>query len=342
MKANRTVSLLISALAMILLILDGKTAVNSARQGLDMCIRSVIPSLFPFFFLSVIINDGLLGAQYKLLRPLSRICKIPEGSEPILLLGLIGGYPVGGASISAAYKDNLLSKGQATRMLAFCNNAGPSFIFGMLATIFEDPIVLWVLWAILIFSALSVGVLLPGDGQGSISLIHKPTTTPSKTMLLALRNITLVCGWVILFRIIFGFLSRWFLWLLPKESQIFLCGLLELSNGCLSLSLIPSSGLRFLFSTIFLSFGGLCVVMQTASILGDLPIKTYCIGKCLQTAIATLFAGVAQLVLFPQDHIKPSIVSTYGAILLIFILIWKLAVAFHGNIGYNGKKSLQK
>lgn len=339
MKSNRTAALIIAGLSMVLLIFDAKTALHSAMQGLDMCVRAVIPSLFPFFYLSAIINDRLLGVNTKLLRPLSRICKIPGGSESILLLGLIGGYPVGAACIHEAYREKVLSKEQASRMLSFCNNAGPAFLFGILAPVFENPIALWVLWGIHIFSALSVGMLLQGESGRQVTLSHTPSVTPVKAMQITLRNLSLVCGWIVLFRIIIGFFDRWFLWLLPRELQILLCGIIELSNGCLSLSVIPCSGLRFLFAAAFLSFGGICVCMQTASVIGDLPLKSYFIGKLLQTVITVILAGIAQAVLFPYEHLEVSVFLYLTAIFLFIIPLSKKAVAFHGNIGYNGRKS---
>ena len=342
MKTNRTATLCFAALSMILLILDGKTAFYSATQGLRMCIEAVIPSLFPFFFLSVIINDRLLGANSRLLSPLARACKIPEGSTSILLLGLIGGYPVGAATIHDAYKANILSKQQSARMLSFCSNAGPAFLFGMLAPIFPDSTALWVLWVIQISSALCVGMLMPGDRGTPIELSHAGTVTTAKAMHITLRNISLVCGWILIFRIILGFAQRWFLWLLPLDLQILLSGFVELSNGCLSLSLISSTGLRFLLSAVFLSFGGLCVCMQTASVIGKLPVRSYVYGKTLQTAITCIFAGISQYFLFPEDHLPLSAFLSFGAVFLVFLLIWKKAVAFPGNIGYNGKKSLNK
>ena len=38
--------------AMLMLILDGRTALTGAAEGIDLCIRTVIPALFPFFVLS--------------------------------------------------------------------------------------------------------------------------------------------------------------------------------------------------------------------------------------------------------------------------------------------------
>ena len=46
---------------MLALILDGRTAIDGARQGIELCLRTVIPSLFPFFVLSILLTSSLLG-----------------------------------------------------------------------------------------------------------------------------------------------------------------------------------------------------------------------------------------------------------------------------------------
>ena len=40
-----------ASMGMLVLILDGKTALEGARQGIELCLRTVVPSLFPFFLL---------------------------------------------------------------------------------------------------------------------------------------------------------------------------------------------------------------------------------------------------------------------------------------------------
>ena len=253
--------------AMLLLILDSRQAAESAQEALGMCIRTVVPSLFPFFFLSA--------------------CLSGSGGSNILFAGLLGGYPVGAQAVSRSS----LNTHEANRMLAWCSQAGPSFIFGIAAARFPGMRYGWYLWVIQLISAISVGWLfscLHGDkcpgNDGSLDA--------SAAMGTALRAITSVCGWVLLFRVILGFLDRWLFFFLPEMLQILLSGLLELTNGCLMLDRVPNTELRFLFCLIFLNFGGLCVVFQTVSLCGRLDIRYYLLGKLLQTCIALLFGCV--------------------------------------------------
>ena len=67
------------------------------QEGLSLCVRSVIPSLFPFMVVtSVLLSLGFgeLAAPWLagLMEPLFRV---PGAGSAALLLGLIGGYPIG-------------------------------------------------------------------------------------------------------------------------------------------------------------------------------------------------------------------------------------------------------
>ena len=78
---------------MLALILDGRTAIDGARQGIELCLRTVIPSLFPFFVLSILLTSSLLGGSLAVLRPLGRLFGMPDGAESLLIPAFLGGYP---------------------------------------------------------------------------------------------------------------------------------------------------------------------------------------------------------------------------------------------------------
>lgn len=300
-----------AALGMLILILDGKTALEGAQVGIDLCLRTVIPSLFPFFILSIVLTSSFMGARLPLLSPIQKLCGIPEGAESILISGFLGGYPVGAQCISTAFHTGQLSKKDAERMLAFCNNAGPAFLFGMVATMFPNIKFTWALWGIHIASALCVALWMPGKTSQQISICGEPNLSVSKALQSSLRIMASVCGWIVLFRVMISFGERWFLWMIPVELQVLLKGFLELSNGCCELNLIPDLSVRFLICSSALAFGGLCVTMQTVSVTKGLSLRMYFIGKLLQAVFSlTLATG-----LIYQQWIP--------AIGMLLILLWK-------------------
>lgn len=282
-----------AAMGMIVLILDSRTALEGARTGLDLCIRTVIPSLFSFFLLSILLTGSLLGSSLPWLRPIGRLCRMPKGAESILISAFLGGYPVGAQAVAAAYHSGQLSKTDAERLLSFCSNAGPAFLFGMVGSMFPEKWTAWLLWGIHIASAVLTAILFPGGSQTPVKMDSQNTVNLSAALTSAIRVMGTVCGWVVLFRVVIAFLERWVLWLLPMEVRVGVTGLLELSNGCCDLWKIPNMNIRFLICSGILSFGGLCVTMQTMSVTGGLSMKPYFIGKLMQTVFSLLLSGAA-------------------------------------------------
>lgn len=130
-----------------------------------------------------------------------------------------------------------------------------------------------------------------------------------------------------IFRVLITFLRRWFLWLLPPGVQTALVGLLELSNGCVCLNDLSSAGLRFVLCAVFLSFGGLCVAMQTVSVTKTLGTGMYFPGKILQSVLSFLLAVITQYLLFNSNEIfeiPTTLLLTMVIILGIeFILLYR-------------------
>lgn len=304
MRNNKKIwTSIIASLGLIILILDTKTALAGAKDGISLCLNSVIPSLFPFFILSTLIAASLTGNPVRTLRPIGKLCGIPEGAESLLLLGLLGGYPVGAQSINDAYRNKCIKNDDAHRLLGFCSNAGPAFIFGMIGGLFADKKALWALWFIHILSALIVGCILPRNRPSHCKLPSCSIISIPAALEISIRTMANVCGWVILFRALLAFLQRWILWFFPTELQVMVAGLLELSNGCHTLYAVTNPGIRFVFSSCFLSFGGMCVAMQTISATRDIGTGLYFPGKLLQCAVSFLVSYISQHHLFSTDEI---------------------------------------
>jgi hypothetical protein len=283
-----------AALGVALLILDSKTALIGAQEGVTMCIQTVIPSLFPFFLFSILLTTSLMGRRLRILRPVCRLCRVPMGAESILIAGFLGGYPVGAQCVSQAFEAGQLSAQDARRMLGFCSNCGPAFLFGMAAVMFDKWWMPWVLWLIHIVSALIVGAVIPGTPIPCASS-ETQRISPVEALNRSVRIMAGVCGWVIMFRILIAFAQRWFLWALPTEYQVIFSGLMELSNGCVALGEVQDMSLRFMMCNGFLAFGGLCVAIQTLSITSPrLDKSLYFPGKILQCCISLALACVVE------------------------------------------------
>ena len=325
MRRNQLIRFAGACLGMALLILDGQTAVKGAAQGVELALRTLVPSLFPFLFLSILLTSSYLGGDHPLLRPIGRIFHVPNGGETLLITAFLGGYPAGAQSVAEAWHSGQITKEQGEKLLAFCSNAGPSFLFGMTAAFFPEGWMVWVLWLFHILGAMAAAqvFLCPTDNYRTQKATRNMTVTDA--LLRSIRVMAVICGWVILFRVLIAFLDRWFLWLLPATAQTCVIGILELSNGICQLAQIEDVRFRFLVCSGILSLGGLCVAMQTSSVTTGLRQRYYYWGKLIQ---CTVSIALSAALFYEEFRFLP-------LILLISFGIWKKAVAFPRPMVYN-------
>ncbi len=309
-------------LGILILILDSKTAIAGATQGIELCIKVVVPALFPFFVLSALLTSALAGSKKSMLRPLATLLGIPDGAESVFITGVLGGYPLGAKSVSDICHSGQLPQKDAQRMMAFCNHAGPSFIFGMTSVLFISLWIPWALWGIQIISSVMTAIILPGRSEGGVQIRPgKPAGLPD-ALHTSLKATASICGWVVLFRILIAIMQRWILWILPNEGQVLIMGLLELTNGFCDLDSVSNEGTRMILASAFLAFGGICVTMQTLSLASFVSMKLYLPGKILQA-----FASVVLtcLVLWGIPGVdKPNNLADIG---LTFFCLWIISAA---------------
>lgn len=337
MRRNQNgIKLIFTCISMLAMIFDSKTAFIGASQGVNICIYTVVPSLLPFFVFSVYMTSELAGKRLRILQPIAAICGIPAGGEALLIMGLLGGYPIGAKCVANSYEQGKISRETAERLLGFCSNAGPPFIFGMMAALFSNLAAPWLLWMIHISTAIFTGYLLPGKQKLQISNTTNEQITFSKALLQSLKALANVCCWVILFRMLISFITTWFLWLFPLEIQVMISGILELVNGCQMLRFISSEAVRFILSSCFLSFGGICVFLQTVSVTGKLGTGMYLKGKLIQTYFSFVLSVLCSLILYRNatiTSIPGIIILIIGGIISFFLLFFtfhKKTVAFAG------------
>lgn len=345
MKRSFSATGFAASVAILLIIIDSRTALTSAQTGLDLCLKVIIPSLFPFIVLSGLITSEFIGRENHFLYHIGRRFQIPEGCESLLLIGWIGGYPVGAQCIYQAYERQQLSKTDAERMLAFCNNAGPAFIFGITPTLFTSKVIPWLLWGIQILASMVIGLLIPGKAIITKKESNTKTTDLPSAVIQSVKTMAVICGWVVLARVLIGYLERYLLTVLTNEFSVLIQGLLELSNGSVALAEIKSESLRFVLFNGFLSFGGLCIWLQTISVTMNLSKKKFFIGKLCQTLISFTTSSILCPVLFPNDtNITYGIHFVSAGLfgLLLWVIIAKKVVALRKKVLYNMKHTRMK
>lgn len=291
--------------ALALLLLPQVTSA-AATGALELCVSTLLPSLFPYFVLTEL--WVLLGAAESLGRAASPIMgpvfHLPGTAAPALLLGAIGGYPVGAQAVCRLYDQGALTREEAEQTLLFSNNAGPAFVLGVVGGgLFGSPGLGAALLAIHLTSAVLLGIWLrPAVRPQNRALRPSaPALSLQAALPRAVRQAGVsflsVCLFVLFFSVVGAILTA----LLPASvagSGLYALGLgaLELASGTVRLAALPWPGSWvFAAAALLLGFGGLCVQMQTQAILvrSGLSGRSFRRGKALQ---ALLSAGLALLI----------------------------------------------
>ena len=320
---KQRITLFISAAIFALLILDAKTAAEGVIEGMSLCIQVIVPSLLPFFLITTYLNSHLSGMRIPGLKILGSYLHIPAGGESLLLLGLIGGYPVGAKMIGDVFTAQKIDKNTGQILLGYCNNAGPAFIFGVGGVLFQQRHIPFILWIIHILSAVITGFLLPRPSKGTISLDHTQPVTVSETLCKSISICVSICGWIIIFKIIMAYLGKYLSQYCSKYILIILTGILELSNGCLLLGQLNFTCTKFILCSAFLGFGGLCVALQTLAVSGTLKLGLYFPGKLMQTCVSMILTIPVASILFPKDLIFLQITLPLLAVSFLLIVTLK-------------------
>lgn len=283
-------------------------AVEAAKRGIDMCLYIVIPSLFPFFVVATFSAETGLSRKISksasyFMKPIFGLggsCAVP------FILGLIGGYPVGTKATVELYKNGHCTKREAERLLSFCNNSGPAFIFGIVGGfIFGSTKAAVIIYTVHILSSIVIGIasniLFPIKEDSHSSFVpaagRKKRISSSfiVSVTSSVASMINISGFIIFFSVLIcilsisgvipylaGFLSG----LTGSElvSYSLLSGMVEMTSGVCSLNIvycsIPAAAAAVSF---ILGWAGLSVHCQILSLTADTDLSTtpMFIGKLL-------------------------------------------------------------
>lgn len=271
---------------------------SAAGEALSLCARSVVPALFPFLVVSTLLVSLGFGRSSRLAGLMTPLFRQPGAAGTALVLGLVGGYPIGAQTAADLYRQGRLTADEARRLLAFCNNSNPVFLISVLGVGVFGCVRAGVwLWLIHVLSALLVGLMFRGSGRAPAREAPPAAVPPpasfASAFVGAVRSaaggMVSICGFVTFFYVLAKPLSA-----LPPPWGALGVGLLELFSLT---PLLTPGHLGFVLAAACSGWGGLSVLAQTAAVLEGtgLPLSPCLRGKALQgllsAALAAALAG---------------------------------------------------
>ena len=313
--------LLFLALILVSLLLAISTSLPlSVLDGLNLFFACVLPSVFPYFFITAIL--GNLNMTHKVCNKLSPLMNFAFNQNGVVgyafFMSFIAGYPMGAKIVSELKNNNLITKSQAVRASILCSTSSPMFLISSVGSImFKSTKFGLLLLACNFLSALVLGIILSFTDKTRANN-HKAIFSPIKTENLlndtvySCVNSTLFVGGIItLFYVLTEILALLnilapFTFAFGKLfgntslGQGLSFGLFEYTKGLKTISSAPISFFTLPVSSFICGFCGLSVIIQSVAFLKDAKIKIapFVFGKLVGATINFILGVIFTLVFY--------------------------------------------
>ncbi|MBQ1507430.1 MAG: hypothetical protein IIZ36_03260 [Ruminococcus sp.] len=302
------------ALLCVILVIFSEEGAKGAGKGIEMCLNVLIPSLFPFTAASrLIVKCGAAESAGKLLkRPMSRLFGLNGSFAPVILLSMIGGYPVGAGGISELRKCGA-DEAQCRKAAMFCVCAGPGFLINFIgASVYGSEELGIILFVSQLLSVIIIGAavnIFDGRRYNNSNSEIKREKLPFGTALTeavadSSRAMLSICAFVVIFSSVTAIIRG----LISEEALD--CAAAVLLEVCSAVDFL-SDGMTIEAVAFAVGFGGLCVHFQIFSALESVRISKllFFVIRIIQGAITALLTHLG-LIAFPQARPVFSSVQT--------------------------------
>jgi len=262
--------------------------VTACFQGFAMWAECVLPSLFPFMVITLIlVKSGIAEKASLPLKRVTGVFRLPPTAAACYILSLCSGYPAGSRVVGEFYENGALTVKDSEKLAYLCSTSGPLFIIGSVGfKMFADKLAGV---KILIAHILAVTVV-----SLVISLCSKKSSAPpvkrapaDKNLLYnafysAVISVTVAGGFIAFFYVVAAFAADFkllyplqvFLNLFTDErtSSAVCLGVVEATTGCRALAAVGGK-LAVALSGFLITFGGVSILAQQLGYLTKAGVK---------------------------------------------------------------------
>ena len=273
----------------------GDAVARGAENGASLCTSVIIPSVFPFMCICLLLSES--GGDRLFSKLLPRVSKLLfgrlSGYSYIFFFSLLGGYPAAAAMLSPLLKQQKISLQISRRLLLFCFCPTPAFCITAVGRgMYRSESIGLVLYASCVISALASGMAVCRIKKpvvnSALPVFKKPD--PSALFVSSIENASksclTVCATVIFTCSLLALLKELIKY--PVITQILTC-LFETASAVD----FSSKNLPVFATAAVLSFGGVSTFFQTAALSGRAFPKAW-IFLLLRFSTAALSAGICK------------------------------------------------
>jgi len=303
--SKRILALFLIYLAMFVIIIFSSDLSTGVKNGISISMNLIVPSLFIFMILSNIIITSPLASLISLpFRFIGKyLFRISNKNITIVILSLIGGYPIGAKLISAEVKSKNMSVETGQRMLNYCVNCGPAFLITAVGIgIFSSARTGFYLYISQVIACISIGFITSFSAKREVisaSLgVKKNNSQKISSVLIvsavndAVKSLVVICSFIVAFSALIPIVNALTI-NLDKSVKHLIGGILEVNP--------------IILAGVFTSFGGVCVYIQILAMLKGSGIK---LGRFF--AYRIVYTAISSAIMYFFVKLSPQAVSCNG------------------------------
>ena len=266
----------------VVILLNSKIVIKSVIESSSMFFIKIFPSLLPTMII------GLLLVKFKVYKIIPKIIKktfnflfnFNDVVTSIFICSMICGSPSSASFINEYLKNGLISEKTAENLLCCTHFINPLFVIGTVGIgTFNNSKIGIIILLITYFSNFVKAFILRKNFIYEVNVLNdvKTQDTSFINMLkdvikISMSQLLVILGIVILFNILTSLLGN--LFKLSYNTQTMINIILEITGGITKIKYLQINNIvKMILSYYALSFGGLCIWMQTISMITNKKIK---------------------------------------------------------------------
>lgn len=293
---------IISILILVLTLLNKNLVYDSINYSLNLWVKNIIPSLFPFFIISdILVNYDITRYIPKFIKRIFRyIFNISDNGLTIFLLSIISGFPSNAKITRTMLEKRNIDTNEANHILIFSHFSNPLFILITIPIFFfHNENVGLILLISHYLSNIILGILVRNKNIIRKNNCSKRIDNNDFSIVFinsikkSINTITTIGGIVTVFLVLASLITH-FLSLNFYNSMLFK-GIMEMTIGIDSLVKLKLPLIyKLTITSMFLAFGGLSIHMQVINEIMDTSIKYnyYLKGRIIQMVISGLLTYI--------------------------------------------------
>lgn len=264
----------------LLILFNSNIIIKSVNSSSLMFIKKIFPSLFP----TMVIGNILIKSNVYLIIPkkikafLFKKFNFSNSTMELFIISLITGSPSSAMYINNYLNSGLINKKEAEALLCSTHFINPLFIVaGVGVGVFNNVKIGFILFIMLFISTLIKIYLNKNNFKNSKKKIINIKNTNLITNITSsikesINALLLIFGIVVIFNILVSLVSH--ILDLSELASCVINGLLEMTGGIIKLSnLNVNIYIKIFLAYYFLNFGGLCIQMQSMSMIDNKKIR---------------------------------------------------------------------